>query len=627
MTAPVSLLFYVATDGQGQLSPSLTAKSRLEFVSGETDELGKFTVSFVDRDSGGSILHHSYLSTVAPGLESLKETVLQNLVVLHPKKGSRLYITRGDSFSSEDAERKRTPNFVLTQVTVMPPYEMEVIFESGSFAERPNTLSGDVFEKSLLDHSSKFDDKFDKLFNLRAKGFSEADNEAAKEILSNMVGGIGYFYGSSFVQSVHNKDPVEYWKAGLYTGVPSRSFFPRGFLWDEGFHNLLLARWDPNISEDILAHWLDLMNIDGWIPREQILGAEARSQVPAQFIVQRDTNANPPALFLALESLLSQPETALAHMDFLRRAFPRLLHLFNWLNTTQAGKIPGTYRWRGRDLSSRSELNPKTLTSGLDDYPRASHPTEDERHVDLLCWLAFSSGVLSRMADILGEPSAQELAAAHKRLSDVGALDRLHFSKNSGHYCDYGLHTDKVRLVDQKPPPGHAPGAPLPKVRLALETPKLQFVQHFGYISLFPFLLRLLPPEHPTLGRMLTDLKDPGLLWTDFGLRSLSRHSPMYLKYNTDTDPPYWRGSIWININYLAVRALHHYSELPGPYQEKAFTLYKELRNNLINNMLKEYHRSGYIWENYKDSTGQGHGSHPFTGWSALLVLLMGEIF
>lgn len=38
---------------------------------------------------------------------------------------------------------------------------------------------------------------------------------------------------------------------------------------------MLIRRWDIHICLDILGHWLDLMNIDGWIPREQILGAEA----------------------------------------------------------------------------------------------------------------------------------------------------------------------------------------------------------------------------------------------------------------------------------------------------------------------------------------------------------------
>ena len=40
--------------------------------------------------------------------------------------------------------------------------------------------------------------------------------------------------------------------------------------------NTLVLR---EISADILAHWMDLMNSEGWIPREQILGKEARAKV------------------------------------------------------------------------------------------------------------------------------------------------------------------------------------------------------------------------------------------------------------------------------------------------------------------------------------------------------------
>ena len=36
-----------------------------------------------------------------------------------------------------------------------------------------------------------------------------------------------------------------------------------------------------HITQDVITHWLDLMNHEGWIPREQILGAEARNKVPS----------------------------------------------------------------------------------------------------------------------------------------------------------------------------------------------------------------------------------------------------------------------------------------------------------------------------------------------------------
>lgn len=54
--------------------------------------------------------------------------------------------------------------------------------------------------------------------------FRHKDDEIAfaQAALSNMIGGIGYFYGASKVQSVYTSEPVNYWRTPLYTAVPSR---------------------------------------------------------------------------------------------------------------------------------------------------------------------------------------------------------------------------------------------------------------------------------------------------------------------------------------------------------------------------------------------------------------------
>lgn len=528
-------------------------------------------------------------------------------------------------------------------VTGRLPFAIDIAYKSTSGlspdAARLGPPVGAAYAAALAEWRATFATRFERTFGLRAKGYADRDVHFAESALSNMIGGIGYFYGASRVQSQHTPEPVPYWRAPLYTAVPSRSFFPRGFLWDEGFHGLLIAAWDPDIELDIMAHWFDLMNREGWIPREQILGAEALAKVPEEFVTQRNTAANPPTFFLTLKRLLARgKELQARHLETLERMYPRLQAWFAWFNNTQRGEAAGTYRWRGREPYDAGELNPKTLTSGLDDYPRASHPTAAERHVDLRCWLAMAAGVMADLARLLERDDFRYLET-HFYLADNQLLNEQHLSPYTQTYSDWGLHTDAVSLKRSQqiaqPHGGGGGGAGANhqaflsprKVRVTAKQPELRFVDRtFGYVSLFPFLLELLDADAPALGRTLDGMRDEAQLWTAFGLRSLSRASPLYMKRNTEHDPPYWRGQIWMNINYLAVKALHHYGwEVSGPFAQRAQAIYGELRANLVRNVAEQYERTGFVWEQYNDATGVGSGCKPFTGWSALTVLMMAE--
>ncbi|ESO96854.1 hypothetical protein LOTGIDRAFT_214385 [Lottia gigantea] len=620
----VSLMFYMALDGQGKVDTEMV-KNRVSGINGYSEELGNFKISFPKVSTKGAKYNH--LVTHTTKLDKLKDVMMETIKIEAWDKARTMpyFILGGRSVPRDSGG----PNYIVHQVTAQLPLEMEVIFESGSVEDRKETLSGESYDETLSQHLVEFDNKFSDLFQHRQNGYNNSMVDFAKFAMSNMIGGIGYFYGSSLVQSKYNKEPVEYWKAPLYTAVPSRPFFPRGFLWDEGFHNLLIREWDESISKDILFHWIDLLNSEGWIPREQILGVEARARVPSEFVVQQNVNANPPTFFLPLQKIITNMIKSNTDSDrkILKALYPRLKAWFHWYNSTQVGTQRSVYRWRGRDPNTNKQLNPLTLTSGLDDFPRSSHPTDDERHVDLRCWMALASGVMADIARALNA-DWEEYRATNQMLTDNKLLDELHWSKEGQQYSDYGYHADKVKLEQPKITlqPGQRPPQQQPdKIRVVITDPKYQFVNSFGYVSLFPFLLKIVNPTSPKLFTIMNNIKNPNMLWTDYGLRSLSRNARLYKRFNTQHDPPYWRGAIWINMNYLALSALNHYSYTTGPYQNLAKSIYIDLRNNLVNNLYRQYIKSGYIWENYDDKTGEGRGTHPFTGWSSLVVLIMAE--
>lgn len=623
-----SLFFYVANEGDGQVQLTTQGDSgKLIGINGETRDLGAFHFAFPQVQSATS----SYLTARMNRLENLTNFVRDHIKKRSAAYNQTLLTIKGNSVDA--------PDLIIYQLQLTFPFQLDFTFESASSnRKQAHPPTGFAFDEELVKHKTDFDRRFEDTFGLEKKGFNSSYISFARATLSNLIGGIGYFYGQSLVASEAVHQSMQYFPAPLYTAVPSRSFFPRGFLWDEGFHQLVVLKWDPCITQDVLAHWLDLMNADGWIPREQILGGEARSRVPAEFIVQHAEHGNPPSLFITIQALLASHQED-RQIDFLKAIFPRLQAWFRWFSRTQRGKLPTTYYWRGRNRIDRHEVNPKTLMSGLDDYPRASHPSDIERHLDLRCWMALGSRVMATVAKKIGNPTFKEYKRLESQLTDELLLTRLHWYDDSNMFCDYGNHS---KMALQTVPVQVSSGKTINHTMIVQRKAKPQFISEFGYMSLFPLFTKILRPSSDKLGIILSQLANKSILWSEYGLRSISKRSVFYGRPNTRHDPPYWRGAIWLNMNYLAVRSLHHYAHTNGPYQDRAKRLYQELRSNLIDNLVKEYQQTGYVWESYCDEPdrfmlprsplsclrkGQGRGTHPFTGWSSLILLIMSETY
>lgn len=362
---------------------------------------------------------------------------------------------------------------------------LDVVLNEGVRVKKPSALSEltELVSETLADRAKAFESKFEDTFQLSTKRFNDPSSSSggadvvvseqsaqlfneshirfAKAAFSNLIGGIGYFYGSSLVQHDPEKpsEVAESPVKPLFTAVPSRSFFPRGFLWDEGFHQFGIAPFDYRLSQDIVVHWLNLMEDDGYIAREQILGETARRRVPGEFLVQHVEHANPPTLLLAVEKIVQHGLKKNAHdeqrqvemVEYVRLIFPFLERWYDWFMTTQRGphedNEAASMRWRGRN-SNDGKLIANTLSSGLDDYPRASRPSAKEMHVDLLSWMVKSSEIMAQLAELSGF-SEKAGAFEQERERYARGLDRYHWNEQLQSYFDVGEHSANGKIDPQ----------------------------------------------------------------------------------------------------------------------------------------------------------------------------------
>jgi len=342
------------------------------------------------------------------------------------------------------------------------------------------------------------------------------------------------------------------------------------------------------------------MDNDGWIAREQILGEEARSKVPEEFQTQYPHYANPPTLFLTIEVILDKLVAGQipaakrdAYITFLRTLYPKLKLHYQWYRKTQSGDLKSydreafstkeAYRWRGRTPQH-------ILPSGLDDYPRAQPPHPGELHVDLLSWMGLMTRSLKRIATELSETSDAQ-TYSNIETAITRNLDDLHWDDKAKTFCDATIDAWEESI----------------------------HVCHKGYISIFPFMTGMLPANSLRLGAILDLISDSGELWSEHGIRSLSRADSNY-----GTAENYWRSPVWMNMNYLIVDNLLKVAQATeSPHRKQATDIYNRLRKNLVDTVYKSWEETGFAWEQYNPETGAGQRTQHFTGWTSLVVKLL----
>ncbi|OKL63106.1 hypothetical protein UA08_01397 [Talaromyces atroroseus] len=651
-----TVVFYTSLEGLGSVQVENTVENQIGLkenvkLKGMTPDLGEFSIDITpgpDSNRHPDLDHPSSIEKpldrpLVASLQTPPEHLWQvkPLLFTAMKPDVEALFAKYGTESPPPAPRVFTVpvhagqgNLHFVQKVFEGAFEFDIIFESGS-ASLP--VTSEILTEKINEISSSFSSRYDKIFAPQAPFNKPEYSEFSKAMFSNLVGGIGYFYGGGLVDRSEAPEyeeenegfweeaaeararvqPIEEDPRELFTSIPSRPFFPRGFLWDEGFHLIPVTDWDIGLALEIVQSWFNLMDEDGWIGREQILGPEARSKVPPEFTVQYPHYANPPTLFMVLEAFVDKlkfnesvenlefergdvaDSLRSAHLEnkdlslsYLRSIYPLLKRQYFWFKKTQWGDVKSydreaysskeAYRWRGRTVQH-------ILTSGLDDYPRPQPPHPGELHTDLISWMGLMSRSIRKIAEAIDETEdAEEFAIYENAISRN--IDDLHWDEDAQTWCDatIGEYEESVHVC------------------------------HKGYVSIFPFLAGIIGPDSSRLKPTLDLIRNPDELWSNYGIRSLSISDPFY-----GTDENYWRSPVWMNINYMVVKSLYNIATSQSPHKAQAAEIYSELRKNLVKNIYQQWRETGFAWEQYNPETGKGQRTQHFTGWTSLVVKVM----
>ena len=107
----------------------------------------------------------------------------------------------------------------------------------------------------------------------------------------------------------------------------------------------------------------------------------------------------------------------------------------------------------------------------------------------------------------------------------------------------------------------------------------------------------------------------PERLWSDHGVRSLSKDEPMYAPEVPRGNPSNWLGPIWLVANYVVWEMLR---------KRGRDDLARQLADNITKMLDDDLQACGKFHEYYSPETGLGVNAPGFMSWNALAALMEG---
>ena len=201
---------------------------------------------------------------------------------------------------------------------------------------------------------------------------------------------------------------------------------------------------------------------------------------------------------------------------------------------------------------------------------RGSSATVPTRHGTRSTNRTYARRVLGRSAE------AEELEERARRFSE--ALDGL-WVEERGYYLNY--RTDLGRPSGRRSP-----------------------------TLFYPLLAGVAGPDRAQ--RMIREhLLNPAEFWGDYVLPSTTRDDPSFPRQR------YWKGAIWPPLNFLSYLGLR---------KAEVYDIATELSRRSLDMFVSEWHRKGYVSENYSSITGAGDderlSSDPFHSWGGLFGIM-----